>query len=289
MPIPSRTLAAFAALAALAAFATPPAQAQNSDALVALINAYRASAPRDCPLRPPQHLAPLAAEPALARVRIGRGTILEAALYSAGYPSEHAEAISLVGARDEQAAMDAIRVRYCSTLLNPQFTAVGAARVADGWQIVLARPSRQVRLGEWAVEGKAILEQVNAVRAAGRSCGGQQFEPAPPLAWSDTLGYAALAHSRDMVRMKKLTHEGKSGSMVADRAEAEGYRWRSIAENIASGFVTGGEALESWLMSPGHCANIMNPFLSEMGAAYDINTARKPGTVYWTQVFGTPK
>lgn len=269
--------------------ATPAAQARNNEQLIALINAYRASAPRDCPMRPPQQVAPLAAESALARVRIGRGTILESALYSAGYPSEHAEAISLVGSRDEQAAMDAIRVRYCSTLLNPQFTAIGAVRAGDGWQIVLARPSRPIRLGEWQAEGRAILALVNTIRAAGRTCGEQRFDPAPPLAWSEALAYAALAHSRDMVGMKKLTHEGKSGSQVADRAEAEGYRYRTIAENIASGFVTPAEAVDSWLTSPGHCANIMNPFLAEMGAAYDINAARKPGTVYWTQVFGTPK
>jgi uncharacterized protein YkwD len=30
----------------------------------------------------------------------------------------------------------------------------------------------------------------------------------------------------------------------------------------------------------------MNPAFTEMGAGYEISRARKPGFVYWTQVFG---
>jgi hypothetical protein len=41
------------------------------------------------------------------------------------------------------------------------------------------------------------------------------------------------------------------------------------------------------LDSPGHCANIMNAGFAEMGAAYAINQER--GTLYWTQVFGSPR
>ena len=278
-----------AVAAAGACLAAPAAHAQSPERLAALINAYRTSAPADCMGRPPQKLAPLASEPALARVRIGRGTILELALDKAGYASDLAEAISLVGARDEQAAMEAIENRYCITLLNPQFSAMGVARTGDGWQIVLARPMRMIKLGDWRDEGRAVLQAVNAVRAQARTCGEQAFPAAPALVWNDALGNAALEHSRDMVRMKYLTHQGKNGSMVADRAEQAGYRWHTIAENIASGFATPETAVESWLGSPGHCANMMNAAFTEMGAAYDINTARRPGTVYWTQVFGVPK
>lgn len=275
--------------AALAALALPAAQAQSPQRLVELINAYRVSSPDDCMGRPPQRLKPLAVEPALARVGIGRATILELALDQAGYPADLAEAISLVGARDEQAAMEAIENRYCITLLNPQFSAIGVTHTGNGWQIVLARPMQMLKLGAWRDEGQAVLKAVNAARAQARSCGGQKFAPAPALAWNDMLGQAALAHSADMVGMKKLSHQGSNGSVVAERAVQAGYRWRAIAENIASGYATPQEAVDSWLSSPGHCANIMNASVTEMGAAYRINTARRPGTVYWTQVFGLPK
>ena len=76
---------------------------------------------------------------------------------------------------------------------------------------------------------------------------------------------------------------------AADRATAAGYRWVRVGENIASGQRTVEDAVASWLDSPGHCANIMNPAFTEMGAAYAINPQSRNRTAYWTQVFGAPR
>jgi uncharacterized protein YkwD len=46
------------------------------------------------------------------------------------------------------------------------------------------------------------------------------------------------------------------------------------------------EAMAGWLDSPGHCANLMDPSFTEMGAGYAVNPNSKAGTAYWTQVFG---
>ncbi|HCJ28080.1 MAG TPA: hypothetical protein DHV63_01935, partial [Pseudomonas sp.] len=59
-------------------------------------------------------------------------------------------------------------------------------------------------------------------------------------------------------------------------------------ENIAAGQGSAEQAVSSWLASPGHCQNIMNPGFTEMGAAYATNP-RSAATIYWTQVFGTPR
>ena len=48
------------------------------------------------------------------------------------------------------------------------------------------------------------------------------------------------------------------------------------------------QAVSGWLASPGHCQNVMNPYFTEMGAAYATNP-RSAATIYWTQVFGTPR
>ena len=69
---------------------------------------------------------------------------------------------------------------------------------------------------------------------------------------------------------------------MRDRALRAGYKWRTIGENIASGQRTAQEAVQGWLDSPGHCANIMNAAFAEMGVGYAVNPAR--GTLYWTQV-----
>jgi len=42
-----------------------------------------------------------------------------------------------------------------------------------------------------------------------------------------------------------------------------------------------------WLASPGHCANLMNPAFSELGAGYAVDPKSDAG-IYWTALFGAP-
>jgi len=260
----------------------------RADELANLINAYRA-APGTCAGAVAAPAGPLAVEPALARIRVGPGTFLEAALAGAGYPAAHAEAITVAGPPDARAVMDVIGARYCRTLRAAEFVAVGTARVGNDWQIVLARPIVIPPLPAWPDAGRDILARVNAARARPRTCGTQAFGPAGPLAWNPLLGQAALVHSTDMAQKHYFNHKQPDGSVPADRATRAGYRWTRVGENIASGQRTPEEAVASWLDSPGHCANIMNPTFTEMGAAYAINPQNRNRTAYWTQVFGTPR
>jgi len=282
MPDFSRTLAVTVAAAAIAAL---PAHA---DELADLINAWRA-APGECAGQPSAPVAPLAVEPALAGVRIGPGTFLESALQNAGYPAEHAEAITVTGPPDARAAMDAIGKKYCRQLRAPDVAAVGTAHAGNAWQVVLARPVVIPPLPDWPDAGQDILALVNAARAQPRTCGTQAFGRAGPLTWNPLLAQAALAHSTDMAQKHYFNHRQPDGSQPAERATAAGYRWMRVGENIASGQRTPQEAVASWLDSPGHCANIMNPAFSEMGAAYAINPQNRNRTAFWTQVFGAPR
>jgi uncharacterized protein YkwD len=92
-----------------------------------------------------------------------------------------------------------------------------------------------------------------------------------------------------MAAQRHLRHEGSDGTTVAERATRAGYGWRLIGENIASGQPSASEAVAGWIDSPRHCANLMNPAFTEMGAGYAISRANLPGFVYWTQVFGVPR
>lgn len=232
-------------------------------------------------------MAPLARHPALARVRIGAGTILQASLEAAGYELSHAEAISISGAGDAAAVMVLIQQAYCSTLLNPAFKAIGAARSGDNWQVVLAQPTPPLVLAPWPEAGRALLAAVNGARAQRRNCGGTPYEAAPPLTWQDALGNAALAHSSDMAHYRSLRHQGRDGSEVGARAARAGYRWMRVGENIAAGQRSVDEVMAGWLASPGHCANIMDARFTQMGAAYVL--AARPAAPFWTQVFATPR
>lgn len=269
-------------LLTIAAFSAPA----RADELADLVNAYRA-APGDCKGGAP---APaLAVEPVLSNVRIGVGTFLESRLRQLGYRAERAEAIVLTGPQDARAAMDVLRQKYCGRLLDAGFSAIGTAHLGNGWQVVLARPVVIPDLPDWQQAGQEILALVNATRARPRTCGDRAFGPAGPLGWNPLLGQAAFAHSDDMAQRHYFSHQQPDGTVPADRATRAGYRWRVVGENIASGQRTPAEAMAAWLDSPGHCANIMNPKFSEMGAAYAINPGNDNRTAYWTQVFGAPR
>lgn len=141
---------------------------------------------------------------------------------------------------------------------------------------------------------RAMLDAVNAARATARMCGTQRFAAAPPLRWNTQLEAAALAHSQHMATVNCFSHDMTGAEPCRDgtpcsRAVAAGYRYSRVGENIAAGatFSTVDAVVRAWLDSPGHCANIMNSALTEIGAArVDRSTSRY--RIYWTQVFGTP-
>ncbi|WP_229491413.1 CAP domain-containing protein [Massilia sp. HP4] len=279
---------AFGVQWAPAALAQPVSAA---DPLATLVNAYR-GAPGICdgsPVTPAPALVPQAA---LAQLRIGAGTFIESALERAGYAVEQAQAIYVTGPEDAQSAMTVLAQKYCKVLLSDRFSAVGSYREGTTWTVVLARPAPplpSITYPDWREAGRTILDQVNQARASVRSCGDRQFPAAPPLRWNPALGDAALAHSRDMATRRYFSHRAGDGSQAAERALRAGYSWRRVGENIAFGQRSPREAVEGWLDSPGHCANIMNRDFTEMGAAYGVTPQRQTGIIYWTQVFGTPR
>jgi uncharacterized protein YkwD len=273
-------------LVCLPLFAAGTTHAQGRDSLVDLINDYRAD-PGGCDGWRVDPVPPLRLDPALARVHVAPGGYLDRSIERAGYPVSQARAIEVSGARDAGAAMEAIWRTQCRVLLSTEFTAVAARRNGDTWQVVLARPAvtaRAAQLPNTRDVGQILLAAVNRARATERNCGNRHFAAAPALRWNPALGAAAQAHSSDMARQNYFSHQGKDGREVADRAGKAGYRWSGIGENIAAGQESVDQVMAGWLASPGHCANIMDRWFTEMGSAYAV-----AGRPYWTQVFGTPK
>lgn len=83
-------------------------------------------------------------------------------------------------------------------------------------------------------------------------------------------------------------HKGSNGLEADGRLELAGYSYRSVGENIAAGLSSVAEAVQLWLQSPGHCANIMDPDFLQVGAACAQNQNSLYGT-YWTLLFAAPK
>jgi len=256
-----------------------------------LLNAYRAT-PGMCNGKPAAPAPLLTTHPALTELRIGPGIFIESALEKVGYPVQQAQAIYVTGPNNARAAMDVLKQKYCTALLDPAFSAAGSYREGASWTVILARPAPPLPSAvfpDWREAGKLILDGVNTARASSRRCGDTVYPAAPPLRWNEALANAALAHSRDMATQRYFNHRAKDGSEVAQRATRAGYRWRRVGENIAFGQRSPEEAVASWLDSPGHCANIMQRGFTEMGAAFGVTPERTPGIIYWTQAFGTAR
>jgi uncharacterized protein YkwD len=275
---------------ALAVVASPlSAWAQTSDhnELLGLINALR-GAEEQCGGGPGKAVGPLAPNASLALPPARSGEQLQQALRRTGYRPARLQAISVVGPTDARSAMRALEQRYCEILRSQDYAEVGVSREGNTWQVLLAKPLLPPDLGSWKRVGQEILERVNDARGKPRQCGGRSFEPAAPLSWDGELAQAALEHSRDMAKKDYFSHRAPGGSLASDRASRAGYRWQQIGENIAAGQGSAEQVVAGWLASPGHCANIMNPGFTEMGAAYATSKGSAAGS-YWTQVFGTPR
>ena len=93
-----------------------------------------------------------------------------------------------------------------------------------------------------------------------------------------------------MAEQNFFDHTDPTGRTVGNRATESGYRWRVVGENLAAGQGSLGEAMRGWLLSTGHCANLIDERFTEFGIAR-VNTTN-PADVYgtyWVLVMGRPK
>lgn len=116
-----------------------------------------------------------------------------------------------------------------------------------------------------------VLSLVNAERA--------RYGLAP-MVWNEVLGNAARMHSANMARQGVLSHD-LNGSFVG-RVQAAGGGVFPGGENIAQGQNSAREAMQSWMGSDGHRANILNGGFTSLG----VGVSTGSGGMYWTQVFG---
>ena len=153
---------------------------------------------------------------------------------------------------------------------------------------------------------QSYLDAINAVRALEQDCGSEGIKPAvSALEWNDSLHKAAYEHSEDLAESDTFSHDGSGtdtdwtsqvqnlgrGSTTKERIENNGYtNWRAIGENITAGtsWDIAEEAVQSWIESPPHCANLMSDNYTEVGMAM-VKDTNSLYTHYWTQNFGKPQ
>jgi uncharacterized protein YkwD len=118
-----------------------------------------------------------------------------------------------------------------------------------------------------------VLVDINAFRRA---------HHLQPLRINLCLDAAAREHTLQMARVGYFAHDSADGSAFWKRIQSfypsNTWAFWSVGENLlwASPEVTPAQALQMWLASPEHRANLMNPRWQEIGVAA-VHEAAAPG------------
>lgn len=219
---------------------------------------------------------------------LSMGLKLPDALLSQDYRANRTNTIWLSGPQGTRAVTDMAAANYCAVLTEPALKEIGIWQQGPQTWIVAAAPFAPVVAAQADDVADQVLRLVNAARAQARTCGTKDFAPAASLKLNATLTAVSQGHAADMARHSYFAHQARDGSSPAERATRGGYRWRNVGENIAAGQTTPEAAVEGWIKSPPHCANLMGAQYTEMGIAFTVNKASDAG-IYWVQMFGTPR
>lgn len=122
-------------------------------------------------------------------------------------------------------------------------------------------------------EAREVLRLVNEERAKAGIA---------PLTMSSEL--EAVAQMRAVELTALFDHTRPDGTVCFSAAGDFGLGYTSIAENIAAGQPDAASVMNSWVNSPGHYGNIMDPDLTHIG----IGCIQYGYTKYWVQFFMTP-
>jgi uncharacterized protein YkwD len=123
-----------------------------------------------------------------------------------------------------------------------------------------------------------VLERINALRTR---------EGLQPLQADERAMRAAREYSQLMANRNFFSHTGPSGETLTRRLAAAGLSYSRAGENIAKNWNLRqpvSAAVEGWMKSPGHRANILRPEFTHTG----VGVWRDGKTYYYTQVFLRP-
>jgi hypothetical protein len=109
----------------------------------------------------------------------------------------------------------------------------------------------------------------------------------PPLRWNAPMTEAARWFGWDSVENRAepyCGHQDTLGRWPSERVPLFGYEGSCGAENSYCGYMEPQGAIDGWMNSPGHRANLLDPNSHEIGMGYYLRVDDRRG--YLTQDFG---
>jgi hypothetical protein len=107
----------------------------------------------------------------------------------------------------------------------------------------------------------------------------------PPLKLNESLCEAAQTYAETLLKTGQIRHADDQGRRADYRVATVGYFYHRLGENLAAGQLSWERAMEMWLQSPPHRANLLNADYRELGIGFTADDAAKYRTA-WTQLLG---
>ncbi len=121
-----------------------------------------------------------------------------------------------------------------------------------------------------------VIAEVNAQRrASGLSA----------LRQNERLQNAAQGLACDNADRQKVSHVSADGTQLQGRLRAAGYRFSAASENVQMGAASPASAVESWMGSSGHRANILTRGIGDIG----VGIAAANGRIHWVINMGASR
>lgn len=127
------------------------------------------------------------------------------------------------------------------------------------------------------ITSNRIVESTNAIR---------QKAGLPILMRNPALDKSALLKARDMIENNYFAHESPSGISPWEWFKAVNYNYTFAGENLAMNFSDAEEAMQAWMQSPTHRANILNANYAEIGVGVAVGKINGRQTTVVVQHFG---
>ncbi|MCI8525496.1 MAG: CAP domain-containing protein [Oscillospiraceae bacterium] len=163
-------------------------------------------------------------------------------------------------------------------LLEAVSEAPDPAEIADGQVPLSEAPAGEDPFAAFTEEQRAAMDEVLALVNAAR-----QEASLAPLTLSPVLCTAAQTRAGECV--STFSHTRPDGTSYKTALTDLGVTTGYCGENAATGHTTAQQAVERWLQSEGHRANILNSNYTQLGVGMAPNT----GSVYrgcaWVQLF----
>lgn len=127
---------------------------------------------------------------------------------------------------------------------------------------VIKHPTNKVLGYATGMSPSELLADTNAARASNK---------VQPLALNNQLSQAAQAKANDMAARNYWSHQTPQGNPPWLFAQAQGYNYQKLGENLATGFANSQATINGWMASTDHRNNLLDKAYTEVGFGYANN------------------